>query len=74
MDRVNDPKIRAALMEGERRSREICNPDDVNTRAFADQRRKIKELAGEEACLNAYVLNHTPTSNEKMKAREGYAL
>lgn len=66
-----DPEVGSALTEGQRRLREICNPDEVNQRAFKDQRRKIEELGGEEACRNAYVFNHTPTPREQDKMREG---
>lgn len=58
--RANDPDIRAALTEGERRLRDICDPDEVNARAFADQRRKIAALGGVEACKTAFAFNHTP--------------
>jgi choline-sulfatase len=74
MDGVNDPEIRAALAEGKRRLRAICDPEEVNARAFADQRRRIEELGGEEACRTAYVFNHTPTPDEQDKMREGPAL
>ena len=56
----DQPAAEAALIEGERRLRKICNPEEVNAAAFADQKRKIDALGGEEACLNAYVFNHTP--------------
>ncbi|MCE8509376.1 sulfatase-like hydrolase/transferase [Ruegeria pomeroyi] len=61
---ADDPEIRAALVEGKDRLRLICDPEAVNTRAFADQRRRIAELGGEEACRNSYVFNHTPTPQE----------
>ncbi|MEM7238243.1 MAG: sulfatase-like hydrolase/transferase [Pseudomonadota bacterium] len=68
---VNDSAVLAALAEGERRLREICDPDDVNARCFADQRAKIKALGGEEACRSAFVFNHTPTPSEQASmARE----
>ncbi|WP_425081431.1 sulfatase-like hydrolase/transferase [Ruegeria arenilitoris] len=73
-DRVNDPEVQAALVEGERRLREICDPEEVNARAFEDQRKKIAELGGEEACRTAFVFNHTPTPFEQEKQREGSAL
>jgi choline-sulfatase len=57
---VNDLNIRAAWREGERRLRAICDPEEVNKRCFDDQKRRIAELGGEEACINAYVFNHTP--------------
>lgn len=59
------PATIAALAEGERRLRDICNPDAVNTQCFADQKAKILALGGEEACLNAYKFNHTPTPREQ---------
>ncbi|WP_419905791.1 sulfatase-like hydrolase/transferase [Kiloniella sp.] len=71
---VNDPVVRAAWKEGERRLREICDPEAVNETCFTDQKRRIEQLGGEEACLNAYVFNHTPTPNEQEEMREGSAL
>ena len=62
-----DPVIQEVLAEGERRLREICDPEAVNARCFSDQKRRIEELGGEEACQNAYVFNHTPTPNEQLK-------
>jgi len=53
-------RVERAMREGERRLREICDPEAVNTRCFGDQKKRIEELGGEEACLNAYVFNHTP--------------
>ncbi|WP_109312623.1 sulfatase-like hydrolase/transferase [Ruegeria sp. AU67] len=73
-DRVNDPQVQTALAEGERRLREICDPEEVNAHAFADQRKKIEDLGGEEACRTAFVFNHTPTPSEQEKLREGPAL
>ena len=73
-ERANDPEIIAAKQEGERRLRAICDPEDVNTRCFADQKRRIEDLGGEDACLNACVFNHTPTPTEKTDAKEGSAL
>ena len=58
---VNDTDVREAWAEGEQRLRAICNPEDINALCFEDQKRKIAELGGEEACLNAFVFNHTPT-------------
>lgn len=74
MEGVNDPWIQAALAEGERRLNAICDPEEVNARAFADQRRKIEELGGEEACRTAFVFNHTPTPTEQDAMREGSPL
>lgn len=70
VNRADDPQAHAALAEGERRLRAICDPDEVNARAFADQHRKIEELGGEEACRTAYVFNHTPTPVEQAKLGE----
>ena len=57
---VNDPVVQAAWRDGESRLRAICDPEEVNARCIADQRRKIAELGGVEACKNAYVFkSHT---------------
>ncbi|WP_171236227.1 sulfatase-like hydrolase/transferase [Ruegeria sp. HKCCA6837] len=64
----------AALAEGERRLRGICDPDAVNALCFADQKARIEELGGEEACRTAYCFNHTPTPNEQEKMRQASAL
>ena len=56
----DQPTAEAALAEGEKRLRLICDPDETNQRAFSDQEAKIEALGGEEACLNGYVFNHTP--------------
>ena len=56
----DQPTAEAALAEGEKRLRLICDPDVTNQRAFSDQEAKIEALGGEEACLNGYVFNHTP--------------
>lgn len=63
-DAVSDPEVLAAWREGERRLRAICDPEVVNARCFADQRRRIEELGGVEACKRAHVFNHTPTPDE----------
>ncbi|MFY0310020.1 sulfatase-like hydrolase/transferase [Leisingera sp. D0M16] len=73
-DGMDDPVAEEALSEGERRLRAICDPEEVNARAFADQRKKIEELGGEDACRTAYVFNHTPTPAEQDKMREGSPL
>lgn len=60
-----DAAVREALQEGERRLHAICDPEAVNKACFADQRRRIMELGGEEACRTAFVFNHTPTPGEQ---------
>ncbi|MEX0304788.1 MAG: sulfatase-like hydrolase/transferase [Leisingera sp.] len=72
--RPGDPEVLAALSEGRRRLLEICDPEAVNAQCFADQKARIAALGGEEACLNAYTFNHTPTPSEQKKIREGSAL
>jgi choline-sulfatase len=71
VDGLNDQVIQKAWREGERRLREICDPDVVNAQCFADQKRRIEELGGKENCENAYVFNHTPTPDEQDAMREG---
>ena len=61
----SDPKLASVLAEGERHLRAICDPEAVNARCFADQKRRIAELGGVKACRNAYVFNHTPTPGEQ---------
>ena len=62
-----DPIIEAALKEGVNRLRKICDPEKINSQCFADQKRRIKELGGREACINSYNFNHTPTPAEQNK-------
>jgi len=52
--------IKEILAEGNKRLRDICDPEWVNEQCFADQQRRIEELGGEQACLNTPVFNHTP--------------
>lgn len=52
--------VKDALVKGEAGLREICDPEAVNAKAFADQAKKIAALGGEEACLTRYAFNHTP--------------
>jgi choline-sulfatase len=68
------PDVATALAEGRTRLLAICNPEEVNARAFADQRRKIEALGGVDACRTAFVFNHTPTPAEQDEMREGPAL
>lgn len=64
---TNDSRVTNALIEGRRRLYEICDPEEVNKQCFADQKNRIEELGGEDACLNAYVFNHTPTPSDQIK-------
>lgn len=63
-------EVAAALAEGERRLRAICDPEAVDSRCFADQAAKIEALGGREACLNAYIFNHTPTPGEQARLEQ----
>ena len=67
MEGVNDTVIQAAWKEGEKRLRAICDPEQVNAQCFADQKRRIEELGGVEACATGYSFNHTPTPTEQIK-------
>lgn len=58
------PGNEAALAEGERRLREICDPDAVNDRAFADQEARIESLGGKEKVLNSGSYPYTPAPGE----------
>ena len=70
MDKTNDSTICAAWKEGERRLRDICDPESVNAQCFLDQKRRIEELGGRDACISSYVFNHTPTPTEQRKLTE----
>ncbi len=59
-----DPSSRAALAEGDKRLRAICDPEAVNRRCFADQSARIASLGGAEACATRFGFNHTPTPTE----------
>lgn len=67
MEGVNDTVIQVAWKEGEKRLRAICDPEQVNAQCFADQKRRIEELGGVEACATGYSFNHTPTPTEQIK-------
>ena len=56
-----DPKHQSARQEGEKRLRAICDPDAVNALAFQDQKKRIEDFGGVNACLNAPAFNATPT-------------
>ena len=47
----------AITAEGEKRLRAICDPTEVSERAFRDQERRIAELGGAKAVLNARQLS-----------------
>ncbi|WP_333834749.1 sulfatase-like hydrolase/transferase [Rubrimonas sp.] len=63
-DLALEPASAAILAEGERRLQAICDPGEVNARAFADQARRIAELGGEEAVRKAGNYPYTPAPGE----------
>ena len=67
VNKINDSIIQAALKEGEKRLREICDPEQINSQCFEDQKRRIEELGGWAACINSYSFNHTPTPDDQKK-------
>ena len=44
----------------ETKLRKIVDPESINAMAFSDQRKKIEELGGEEACLQYETFDYTP--------------
>ncbi len=46
--------------EGEKRLRAILDPDTVNARAFADQKRKLDDYGGPDGLASMVRFNHTP--------------
>ncbi len=63
-DLALEPGSAAILAQGERRLRAICDPAEVNARAFADQARRITELGREEAVRKAGDYPCTPAPGE----------
>jgi len=53
------------LAEGERRLREICDPEAVNARAFADQQARMEEFGGVDKVRNMGSYPYTPAPGEK---------
>ncbi len=64
-DLALEPGHAAMLAEGERRLRAICDPSEVNARAFADQAARIAELGGEAVVRKAGSYPYTPAPGEK---------
>jgi choline-sulfatase len=54
---------RDAIEEGMRRLHEICDPDQVNRECFSDQKLRMEELGGAEACRNM-AFGHTPVPTD----------
>lgn len=63
-DLAERPEMAAVLAECEAELRRICDPEAVNARAFADQRRRIAELGGAEAILARGDYSYTPAPGE----------
>ncbi len=64
VDLGQDPAQQARRRACERRLREILDPEAVNARAFADQKRRIEELGGAAALGAKENFNHTPVGAE----------
>ena len=58
------PGNEAAIAEGEKRLRAICDPGKVSERAFKDQEQRIRELGGVEAVLKRGSYPYTPAPGE----------
>ena len=54
----------AAIAEGLRRLRAICDPAEVTARAFADQERRVEDLGGVEAVRKMGSYPYTPAPGE----------
>lgn len=61
---ASDPHFENIVQEGERRLREICDPTEVNARAFSDQEKSIQIHGGAETLLNAGSYPYTPAPGE----------
>lgn len=58
-DLARDPAHAEVVMTCARRLREICDPEQIDAAAKADQDRRVEEVGGLEAALT-YTVNHTP--------------
>jgi choline-sulfatase len=63
-DLAREAGYEAALAEGLRRLRAICDPAAVTARAFADQERRVEELGGTEAVRQMGSYPYTPAPGE----------
>jgi choline-sulfatase len=64
-DLAADPAHAAALAECERQLRAICDPEEVDRRAKADQQRRLDQGGGKEAVLAAGVkIPYTPAPDQ----------
>jgi choline-sulfatase len=59
-DLAGDPAFRDVVVDMEAELRRICNPEEVNARAFADQDALVERLGGREAALQKGARGATP--------------
>ena len=59
-----DPAYQSVLEEARKRLFEMCDPEAVSAKAFADQAKIIAEHGGREGCLNAFLFNATPIPDD----------
>ncbi len=64
-DLAGDPAAAAVLAEFEAALRAICDPQDVDRRAKADQRQRLAELGGMETIVAQGGVPHTPAPGEE---------
>ena len=64
-DLATDPAFAATLGECEQALRQICDPEAVSARAFADQARKIAEHGGRERVTARGDFGYTPAPGQK---------
>lgn len=72
-DLAGDPAHAVTLAEGDRRLRAICDPTDVNARAFADQRARIEAAGGEARVRGLGSYPYTPAPGEAPRISGGSA-
>jgi choline-sulfatase len=66
-DLAEDPAYAGVLAECEAKLRAICDPEEVNARAFRDQNKKIAEHGGKDAILERGDFGYTPAPGEKAR-------
>ena len=68
-DEINDlsqnPEYRSVLDSMIKKLREICDPEEVDRRAKADQKALVEKHGGREAILNRGFFENSPVPGEK---------
>ncbi len=64
-DRIDEPGCGAVVEGFEQELRALLDPEEVDARARAAQKRRLEELGGEEALLRRGAFRNSPVPGEK---------